>query len=139
MDSRRVEAGSLGEASQNQEGAGAGERAALRVQEQFRTVALVEVRPPTREVAAEGLDGLAPDRNDALLRPFSDAADEPAVQVDRRALEADGFAHAEAGAVEQLDERAIAERPRRRTGRCVDQLLDFAGRERLRQGAATLR
>src|SRR5690348_15300564 len=53
VDARRVEAGLLGQLPQDQERAGAGERAALRVQEQLRPVARVEERPAAREVAPQ--------------------------------------------------------------------------------------
>ena len=46
MDALRLEAGLLGEAAQDQEGAGAGERPAVRVQEELGAVSAVEVRPP---------------------------------------------------------------------------------------------
>src|SRR5690242_17269759 len=100
-----VEARPFGESPQDQERACARERAALRVQEQLGTVALVEEGTAACEVAAQRLDGLPPDRDDALLRALAGAADEASVEIDRRALEADGFAHAQAGTVEQLDER----------------------------------
>src|SRR5689334_20655949 len=102
MDSFGIEAGGLGEPSQDQERTRARQRAALRVQEQFRTVALVEVGPAAREVTAERLDCLAADRNDALFRALAGAADEAAFEIDRRALEADRFAHAKTAAVEEL-------------------------------------
>ena len=113
--------------------------AALRVQEELGPVALVEVGAAAGVVAAERVDGLAADRDDALLRALADRADEPPLEVDRRAVETDGLAHAEAGAVEQLDERAVAQRARRRAGRGLDQPLDLAGRERLRQRAPAAR
>ena len=47
--------------------------AALRVQEELRPVAAVEVRAAAREVAAERLDGVAADRDDALLVALADA------------------------------------------------------------------
>ena len=45
MDARGIEPGLLGPAPQDQEGAGAGERPALRVEEELGTVPAVEVRP----------------------------------------------------------------------------------------------
>ena len=84
------------------------ERAALRVQEELGAVALVEVGAAAGVVAAQGVDRLAADRDDALLRALADRPDEPPLEVDRRALEPDGLAHAQSGAVEELDERAIA-------------------------------
>src|SRR5690242_19447240 len=99
----RLEAGLCGEAAEDQERAGACEAAALGVEEQLRTVARVEERPPAGEVAAERSDGLAADRDDPLLRALADAADEAAVEVDAGLVEPDRLAHAQAGAVQELD------------------------------------
>src|SRR4051794_22415661 len=59
-----------GEPAEDQEDARAGERAALRVQEEVGAMPPVEVGPPAREVPPERLDGLAADRHDALLAAF---------------------------------------------------------------------
>ena len=48
VDALRLEAGLLGEAAQDQEGAGAGQRAALRVEEELGPVAAVEVGAAAR-------------------------------------------------------------------------------------------
>ncbi len=72
MDAPRLEARLLGEAPQDQERAGAGQRAALGVQEELRPVPPVEVRPPAGEVAAERLDRRAADRHDALLAALAE-------------------------------------------------------------------
>src|SRR6187551_635967 len=84
----RLEPGLDGEAAQDEEGARAGERAALGVQEEVGPVALVEIRPPAGEVAAHGLDRLAAERDDPLLVALADAADEPLVEVHAAELEA---------------------------------------------------
>jgi hypothetical protein len=52
VHARRVEAGLLRPAPEDQERARAGERAALRVQEELGTVAAVQVRPASGQVAA---------------------------------------------------------------------------------------
>jgi hypothetical protein len=52
VHARRVEAGLFRPAPEDQERARAGERAALRVQEELGTVAAVQVRPPSGQVAA---------------------------------------------------------------------------------------
>src|SRR3954447_18630887 len=96
-------------------------------------MATVEVRPSARRVAAKRLSRLTADRNDPLLAALADDAHEAVVQVDRGTLEADGLRHAQARAVQQLDEGAVAQRPRRDTGGGVDQPLGLAGRKRLRQ------
>ena len=85
-------------------------RAALRVEEELRPVPLVEVGAPVREVAPQRLDRVPAHRDDALLVALAGAADEPLLEIDAGAVEADGLAHAEAGAVEQLDQRAVAHR-----------------------------
>src|SRR4051794_10326005 len=130
-----LEARLAGEAAQDHECSGAGQRAAVRVQEDLRPVALVEVRPAAGEVAAERLDGLAADRDDPFLRPLAEGADDAAVEIDCSALEADGLRDAQARPVQQLDERAVAEIARRGAGRGLDEPLGLGGRERARQAS----
>ena len=74
MDTPRIETGPLGQAAQDQEGPGAGERTALRVQEQLRPVAAVEVRPAACEVAAHGLRRLARQQAWAMVHRAAMAA-----------------------------------------------------------------
>jgi len=102
-------------------------------------VAAIEVQAPAREVAADGLGRAAPDRDDALLAALARAAHEPGVEVDTRPVEADGLADAEPRAVEELDERLIAERARRRARGGVDQPLRLCGRERAGEPAVSSR
>ena len=102
-------------------------------------MAAVEVRPAADEVAPQRLDRLAPDRDDPLLAALAEHADDALVEVDAVLLEARRLGDAQAGAVEQLDERAVAERARRRPGGGVDQPLGLAGRERPRQRARAAR
>ena len=89
MDALRLEAGLLGEPAQDQERAGAGERPALRVEEELGPVAAVEVRPAAGEVAAQRLGRLPADRDDALLAALADRAHEAVVEVDAALLEPD--------------------------------------------------
>src|SRR6266536_950235 len=56
VDTLGLEARSLGQAPQDQEGARSGERAALRVQEQLRSVTAIEERAAVGEVAPQRLD-----------------------------------------------------------------------------------
>ncbi len=100
---------------------------------------LSRIRPAAGEVAAQRLDGLAPDRDDALLGALAEAADEPLLEIDAGALEPDRLAHAQARAVEQLDERPVAERARAGADGRLDQALGLAGRERPRQRAPAAR
>src|SRR5581483_7285813 len=91
VDPRRVETGPLGQPAQDEKGARARQRAAARVEEELAAVAPVEVRPSARQVAAKRGRGRAPDRHDALLPALAGDADEPAVEVDAAAFEADGL------------------------------------------------
>src|SRR5215208_1625177 len=75
-------------------------------------MAAVEVRPSARRVASKRLGRLAADRDDPLLAALAHHAHETVVQVDRATLEADRLRHAEARPVQQLDERAVAQRAR---------------------------
>ena len=69
----------------------------------------VEIRAPASEVAAQRLDSVAADRHDPLLPALADHTDEPVVEVDRRSVEPHRLRDPESRAVEQLDERLIAE------------------------------
>src|SRR6185312_14628377 len=133
------EARTAGEAAQDQKGARAGEGATLCVQEELRPVPLVEIGAPVREVAAERLDRVAPDRDDALLVAFTGATDESLLEVDARAVKTDGLAHAEPCAVEQLDQRPVAHHAGRRAGSRLDQPLGLRRRERARELAPPAR
>src|SRR5581483_3120467 len=79
----RLEPGRAGKAAQDEERAGAGERASLRVQEELGPAPAVEEGAAAREVAPERLDGGAPDRDDPLPAALARDADEPVVEVDR--------------------------------------------------------
>src|SRR5205807_615205 len=62
-----------------------------------------------------------------------------ALRLDARLVEPDRLADPQPGAVEELDERTVAERARRRSGGRVDEALRLAGRQRLRQRAPAAR
>ena len=109
--------------------------AAAGVEEELRAVPAVEVRAAHGEVAAQRLGGRAAERHDPLLAALAERAHEPALDVHRGPVEADRLGDAQAGAVEQLDERAVAHRPRRHADGGVDQALDLGGGERARQPA----
>ena len=80
----------------------------MSIEEELRTVAAVEVGPAAGEVPADGLGSLPADRDDPLLVALAHAAHEAIVERDPSLFEGDGFRNAEAGAVQQLDERAVA-------------------------------
>src|SRR5437868_15347742 len=98
MDPARLEARLLGQPPQDQERAGTGKSAALRVQEELRPAAAVEERPPTCEVAAESRDRRVPDRHDPLLAALAGHANEPLVEVDAALLEPDRLRDPDPGA-----------------------------------------
>src|SRR3954462_2448619 len=81
----------LGQSPQDQEGADPGEGAALGVQEELGPAAAVEEGPPARHVAAQCLDGGPPPRPAPFLVSLADPPEEPFVEVDAAALEADGL------------------------------------------------
>ena len=130
VDSRRLQARAGGETAQDQERAGPGERSSLGVEEELGAVAAVEVRAAAGEIAAQRLGGPAADRDDPLLVALAQAADEPVVERDRALVERDGLGDAEAGAVEELDQGAVAEVARLRASGCLDQAFGLAGRQR---------
>ena len=108
MHAGGIEARLRGQAAQYEERAGSCQRAALCIEEELWTVPTVEERPAASEVSAYRLDALAAERDDPLLVSLAEAAHDAVVQVDPAAVEADGLAHAEARAVEELDEGAVA-------------------------------
>ena len=132
MDATRLEPGAVGQLAQDEEGAGAGERASTRVQEELRAVPPVEMRAAQREIAANGFGGRSTERHEALLAALSDHADDPLLDRDAAFLEAGCLGHAQPCAVEQLHERAITKRAWRRPDRGVDEPLGLGRRERPR-------
>jgi hypothetical protein len=108
----------------------------LGVEKELRTAAAVEVRPSAREVAAESVGGGASDRDDPLLVPLADAADDALVEVDPGPIEPDCLADAQTGAVQELDQSGVPERSRGRPGGGLDQPLRLARRERAGERAA---
>lgn len=121
MDASGLEAGAVGELAQDEERAGSGQRAAAGVQEELGPVAAIEVRAAEREVATHGFSRGPTEWDEPLLRALPDHPDDALLQRDAVLLEADGLRHAQPGAVQQLDERTVAKRPRRRPCRCVDE------------------
>ena len=89
----------------------------------------IEMRPSTRDVAPERVGGGPAERHDSLLRAFARGPDEPLFEIDVGLAEADRLADSQPGAVEQLDEGAVAQRSRRCSRRSVDQPLGLGRRE----------
>ena len=133
MDALGLEPCLRGQLAQDQERACAGQCAAAGVEEEVGPVAAVEVRAAERQVAAHGLGGRAAERDDALLVALADHSHDARVDVDRRAGQSDRLRDAQAGAVHQLDEGAVAHRPWRRPVRRLDQALGLERGERARQ------
>jgi hypothetical protein len=133
VDPGGLEPGLLREPPQDEKCPRAGQRAALGVQEQLRPVPPIQEWPPPAQVPAERVDGAASERDDPLLASLADRADEPFLQIDAPALEADRLTDPEAGAVEQLDESAVAKVARAGPGGSFDEARGLARRERPRQ------
>jgi hypothetical protein len=112
VDAFGLEAGLLGQAPEDEEGASACQRAALRVQEQLWAVSPIEVRTAAGEVAPHRFDSLAPDRDEPFLAALAEHAYQTLLEVDRAPLEADRLRDSQAAAVQQLHERAVAKRAR---------------------------
>jgi hypothetical protein len=121
MDAVRVETGFLGQLAKDQKGARTCQRPAAGVQEQFRPVARIEVGPAAREVTSKCLRRVPPDRDDALLIALPDHSNEAVVEIDACLLEPDRLGDSEACAVEQLDERVVAQRAWLRAGCGLDE------------------
>ena len=96
-------------------------------------MAAVEVRAPAREVAAERLDGLRPQRHDPFLVALAEDAHETPLEVDAAPVEPDCLGDAQARAVKELQERPVAERAGPRAVRGFDQTLDLGQREGARK------
>src|SRR2546430_4166231 len=100
MDSFRFEAGLGRQVPQDQEGAGAREPAAFRIEEELGSVPCVQERASPSQVTPQCLRGLPADRDDSLLRALADAPNDACVEVDARFLETHGLADPQAGAVQ---------------------------------------
>jgi hypothetical protein len=137
MHTARLESGAVGELSEDQERAGASQWAAADVQEQLRPVAAVEMRAAEREVSTNGLRSRASQRYQALFVSLAQHADDSLVDGDATLLESDRLGHAQAGAVQKLDERPIAQCARAGAGSSVYEALGLRGRESAGECART--
>ena len=124
-----LETGAVGQLAQDEECAGSRERAAARVQEELRPVAPVEVRPPQREVAPHRLRSRPPERHEPLLAALAEHPHDALLDGDAALLEPDGLRDTQPGAVEELDERAVAKSTRRGSRCSVDQPFRLRGRQ----------
>ena len=88
VDPQRLEARFLGEATENQERAGARQRAAAGVQEELGPRAAVEVGAAHCDVPAERFDRRPAERHDPLLRALAECTHDPVVEVDRAPVQA---------------------------------------------------
>jgi hypothetical protein len=139
VDPLRLEPGFLRQSPENEESPGARERTTPHVEEEVRAVAAVEMRAAERQISANCLCGGSSEWHEPLFATLSEDANDSSFEVDRALLEPDGFRDTKPGAVEELDERAVAQSPRRRAGSGLDQTLGFGGRERAREAAGAPR
>src|SRR5262245_65452678 len=121
MDALGLEAGLLGEAAQDEEHAGAGQSAALGVEEELRPVPAIEVGSAAREVAPQGVRGGAPQWDGSLLRALAGRPPEPLLEVDVSLPEPEGLANSEPRGAGELARGAVRARAGRRPGGSVGQ------------------
>ena len=120
MHPARLEPCAVGQLLQDEKRARSGERASAGVQEELRPVPAVEVGPAERKVAADGLRRGPPEWDEALLRPFSEDANDALLERDAALFEPGRLRDAQTGSVQELHERAVPKGPRCRSGRGVD-------------------
>ena len=91
------------------------------------------------EVAREGVGGHFPEGDEALFVAFADHADEPLLEVDVGDLQGAGFGDAEAAAIEDFEDGAVAQAQPPAVGvDGVEDPLDFLDREDRGEIAAEL-
>jgi len=103
-----LEARSIRELAEDQERTGARQRTAPGIEEELGPVPAVQVWTAEREVSPHGLRGRTPERDQALLVSLAEDPDHSLVEGDATFLEPDRLGDAQAGSVEQLDERTVA-------------------------------
>ncbi len=133
VNASRLEAGPLCQAAQDEKGAGTSERAAAGVQEELGSVPAVEMGPTEREVTPGGLGSRTTEWDETLLAALSVHPHDPLLDVHSVLLEAHGLRDPQARAIQELDERAVAEGARRGSGRCVDEPLGLCRRQSSRE------
>jgi hypothetical protein len=118
----------------------AGQAGAAAVDEQVGLVAEGdEGRAPALDVDPRRRDGLAPDRDLALLGALASGAQHAERQVDVAHVEADGLRGAQAAGVHELEQGAIAQRRGIGPLRRAQQAGDLVAAEDLRQALALAR
>ena len=90
-------------------------------------------RPGLAQVAGDGERGELAERHDALLRALAAHPHELLVEVDVAEVETDRLGAPEAGGVDELEDRPVAERERAVAGESLDEVLDLLLLRRLRQ------
>ena len=135
MHASRLETRSICKLSEDHERPGPCQRATARVQEELRPVSPVEMWAAKSQVPAHRLSRRPPERYQTLLVALPEHADDPFFESDATLLESDRLGHAQAGSVEKLHERTIAERSRARADGRVDEALGLGRRQRARESA----
>jgi hypothetical protein len=130
VDTPRLECCLVGELSQDHECACARQWASACVQQELGPVPSIEVRAAEREVPPHRLSRRATERYQALLVPLAEHTDDPLLESDATLLESDRLGHAQAGAVQELDECPVAQRSWARAGSRIDEALGLGRRQR---------
>src|SRR5262249_10118873 len=84
-----------------------------------------ELRPRLVQIARQQMPGLLAERDDALLPALAAHVKLLAVEVDVREVEPDGFRRAQAGGVDELDERPVPQRERPLADERLERGLDL--------------
>lgn len=127
VDATGLEPSLLSEPTENEECARAGQRSTAGIEKEVGPMAAIEMRPAEREVSAHRFDRRAAEWHDSLLAPFPENAHELSIEIDGGARKADCLGHPQTGAVEKLDERAVAHCARGGPVRSVDQAFGLGG------------
>ena len=129
----------LGVAAHDQEHPAPRQPAPAIVDEQrIGVLARAEMRAAAREVPLDGAHGLAAARHDALAAALAEDAHQPELGVEVTRTQAAQLRDPQAGAVEELEDRAVAQAERRGV-RMLDQRDRLLGREGMRRRLRGLR
>ena len=139
MNATMFETRAVGELAQDEKRAGAGQGPAARVEKELRTVPPVEVRPTEREVPANRLRRGPAERDEPLFVALAEHANDALLEGDATLPQPDRLGNTQSGAVEKLDERAIAQAAGAGADRRIDEALGLGRRERPWERARTSR